>query len=69
MPTNKVRHYKTLNNAFLRNPNEYIYSPQNGQKMTGNAWYASLYFSDSQRNAPVKLTLNEYNGEWTVEFE
>lgn len=55
----RVKHYKTLSNALLKNGSENIHSHLYHATCKGNYWYQSCCFSYTERQTPTTLILSE----------
>ena len=52
---NRIKHYKSINNALLKNLNEKIYSEHYRAEHTGAWWYQSGYFTDRSKPATLEI--------------
>lgn len=63
----KLKHYKSIDGAFLRNLSKDIYSKEYGIKMMGHTWYTSGYYQN--RNHECSLRYNKEKNYWELEFK
>lgn len=61
----KVRHYKRIDNALIKNMWERIFCREYGETRPGFAWFASAeYFPD--RSKPCTMVLDERFNIWEL---
>ena len=62
-----IRHYKTVQNCFLRNLDTPIYF--NGIRQNGATWYRSGPVSQVQLKKKCTLEYNEFHHSWDLSID